>query len=65
MATEGPVPRNVKDDSSSVLGGASLFRESRVVSDDEKRAVRKLDYTVLPVMTMFYFLSFLVRCLSF
>lgn len=29
--------------------------------DLERRAVRKLDYTLLPVMTMFYLLSFLVR----
>lgn len=27
----------------------------------ERRAVRKLDFTILPVMAMFYFLSFLVR----
>ena len=27
---------------------------------EERKAVRKLDYTVLPVMAMFYFLSFLV-----
>jgi sugar phosphate permease len=59
--SEASVPHNVKDDSSSVLGGTGLFREPRVVSDDEKRAVRKLDYTILPVMTMFYFLSFLDR----
>jgi len=32
-----------------------------VDSDLERRAVRKLDYTILPVMTMFYLLSFLVR----
>lgn len=62
--TEPSVPRNVKDDASSELGSASLFRGPRVVSDDEKRAVRKLDYTILPVMTMFYFLSFLVRRVS-
>ena len=29
-------------------------------SDLERKAVRKLDYTILPVMTMFYLLSFLV-----
>jgi hypothetical protein len=28
-----------------------------------RAAVRKLDWTILPIMTMFYFLSFLVRCL--
>ena len=26
-----------------------------------RAAVRKLDWTILPIMTMFYFLSFLVR----
>jgi hypothetical protein len=32
------------------------------VVDEEKvkKAVRKLDLTILPIMTMFYFLSFLV-----
>jgi len=39
----------------------TLVRYSR---DEERRAVRKLDYTVLPVMTIFYLLSFLVRELS-
>lgn len=35
------------------------------VVDEEKvkKAVRKLDLTILPIMTMFYFLSFLVRFL--
>ena len=32
-----------------------------VDSDLERKAVHKLDYTILPVMTMFYLLSFLVR----
>lgn len=31
----------------------------------ERKAVRKLDYAVLPVMTMFYLLSFLVRWYQF
>jgi hypothetical protein len=38
--------------------------EDRVVTDVEKRAVRKLDYTIVPVMTMFYLLSFLVITFS-
>lgn len=51
-----------KDDTFYEVGVASLYsKKPRVVSDDEKRAVRKLDYTIIPVMTMFYFLSFLVR----
>lgn len=29
--------------------------------EDERKAVRRLDYSVLPIMTMFYLLSFLVR----
>ncbi|TDL17656.1 MFS general substrate transporter [Rickenella mellea] len=29
--------------------------------DEERKAVRKLDYTILPIMTMFYLLSFLDR----
>jgi len=36
----------------------TLVRYSR---DEERKAVRKLDYTILPVMTIFYLLSFLVR----
>ena len=35
--------------------------EGEMDKEEERRAVRKLDYTVLPVMAMFYFLSFLVR----
>jgi hypothetical protein len=31
-----------------------------VIEDFEKKAVRRIDYTVLPVMSMFYLLSFLV-----
>ncbi|XP_006461486.1 hypothetical protein AGABI2DRAFT_222276 [Agaricus bisporus var. bisporus H97] len=51
-----------KDDAFYEVGVASLYsKKPRVVSDDEKRAVRKLDYTIIPVMTMFYFLSFLDR----
>ncbi len=30
--------------------------------EDERKAVRRLDYCLLPIMTMFYLLSFLVRC---
>ncbi|KAF9477431.1 MFS general substrate transporter [Pholiota conissans] len=43
---------------------SSLSRESEASVDDEKKvkdAVRKLDITILPIMTMFYFLSFLDR----
>ena len=40
------------------------MRKDRIVTDAEKRAVRKLDYTVIPVMTMFYLLSFLVSLIS-
>ena len=29
--------------------------------EDERKAVRRLDYSLLPIMTMFYLLSFLVR----
>lgn len=36
------------------------MQKDRIVTDAEKRAVRKLDYTVIPVVTMFYLLSFLV-----
>ncbi|KAF8159947.1 MFS general substrate transporter [Crassisporium funariophilum] len=34
---------------------------AKVDPEQERRAVRKLDYTILPVMTMFYLLSFLDR----
>ena len=30
----------------------------------EKKVVRKLDYCLIPLMTMFYFLSFLVRIVN-
>ena len=29
--------------------------------EDERRAVRKLDYTILPLVSLFYLLSFLVN----
>jgi len=39
-------------------------KDTSMESVDEaeiRAAVRKLDWTILPIMTMFYFLSFLVR----
>jgi len=44
----------------SPSGTLCSMQKDRIVTDAEKRAVRKLDYTVIPVMTMFYLLSFLV-----
>ena len=44
----------------SSSGTSYSMQKDRIVTDAEKRAVRKLDYTVIPVMTMFYLLSFLV-----
>ncbi|KAF9451878.1 MFS general substrate transporter [Macrolepiota fuliginosa MF-IS2] len=35
--------------------------KQRIITAAEKRAVRKLDYSIIPVMTMFYLLSFLDR----
>jgi len=43
---------------------ASSAEKDTMESVDEAKiraAVRKLDWTILPIMTMFYFLSFLVR----
>lgn len=34
--------------------------KSRIITAAERRAVRKLDYSIIPIMTMFYLLSFLV-----
>ncbi len=39
----------------------SLEKVTDVDNILEKRAVRKLDWAILPVMTMYYLLSFLVR----
>src|ERR1700683_3541144 len=39
---------------------SSLFEASPVDRELERKALRKLDYTILPVMAMFYFLSFFV-----
>src|ERR1700691_1000910 len=39
---------------------SSLFEASPVDRELERKALRKLDYAILPVMAMFYFLSFLV-----
>jgi sugar phosphate permease len=40
---------------------SSLFEASPVDRELERKALRKLDYAILPVMAMFYFLSFLDR----
>ncbi|KAJ3568327.1 hypothetical protein NP233_g5783 [Leucocoprinus birnbaumii] len=55
--------RPPKEDYSSSEAGdvPATPKQERIVSDAEKRAVRKLDYTIVPVMTMFYLLSFLDR----
>ena len=39
----------------SSSGTSYSMQKDRIVTDAEKRAVRKLDYTVIPVMTMFSF----------
>jgi len=47
---------------SSKDAGVAPGKPVEVVDTElERRAVRKMDYTILPVMTMFYLLSFLVR----
>lgn len=57
-----PVERPPKEDySSSEAGYVATPQKERIVTDAEKRAVRKLDYTIVPVMAMFYLLSFLDR----
>lgn len=38
--------------------------EIHVDEEAERRAVRKLDLTLLPIITMFYFLSFLVSSIN-
>lgn len=55
------VASHAREDSSIELGHAP---KPRIVTDAEKRAVRKLDYSIVPVMTMFYLLSFLVILFS-
>jgi hypothetical protein len=58
MERMNAVPTKSADPQTSSLSDASeeLLVDKRL----ERRAVLKLDYTVLPVMTMLYFLSFLV-----
>lgn len=46
--------------SSEAVNVAGRLNQDRVVTAAEKRAVRKLDYSIIPVMAMFYLLSFLV-----
>jgi MFS family permease len=50
-----PPAKTVESQSSLASHDTPLHRQL------EKQAVRKLDYTILPVMTVFYFLSFLDR----
>lgn len=52
--------RSTRQDCPSSETSWCLAQKNRIVTDAEKRAVQKLDYTVVPVMTMFYLLSFLV-----
>ncbi len=61
----GETFKDIKTDALQTEEGSSIEAGShnakaRVVTEAERRAVRKLDYTIVPVMTMFYFLSFLV-----
>jgi len=48
------------EEGSSIEAGSHNAKE-RIVTEAERRAVRKLDYTIVPVMTVFYLLSFLDR----
>ncbi|KAF9447485.1 MFS general substrate transporter [Macrolepiota fuliginosa MF-IS2] len=52
------VVSQAREDSSIEPGHAP---KHRIVTAAEERAVRKLDYTIVPIMTMFYLLSFLDR----
>ena len=45
---------NYSEENESIRGNRSID------SILEKRAIRKLDYLLMPIMTMFYLLSFLV-----
>ncbi|KXN92712.1 hypothetical protein AN958_06990 [Leucoagaricus sp. SymC.cos] len=56
---ERPSKEDYSSSETGYVGGRNL--QPRIVTDAEKRAVRKLDYTIVPVMTMFYLLSFLDR----
>jgi hypothetical protein len=57
MRHTGTSPVEIVEWQTSSSSEASITSADREL---ERRAVRKLDYTILPVMTMFYLLSFLV-----
>ena len=56
MSSKGPA--SLKS-SSDAIDGVEVGRAFERA--EERRAVRLLDYSLLPIMTMFYLLSFLVR----
>jgi len=43
---------------------SELAKRRHSIEDLERKAVRKIDYHILPVMSMFYLLSFLVSAPS-
>jgi hypothetical protein len=51
-----------RDNSSSplVLQESGVAKKCHSLEDLERKAVRRMDYNILPVMSMFYLLSFLV-----
>lgn len=53
-------PESLDQYGSSTASQSSKVCEYSLDTEAERKAVRKLDLTVLPVVTMFYFLSFLV-----
>lgn len=52
--------KSAEEGSSIGAGSQGHNANQRVITEAERRAVRKLDYAIIPVMTMFYLLSFLV-----
>ena len=53
-----------KEDVSSQSSALQVLKARPIDAEAEKRAVRRLDMAVLPIMTMYYLLSFLVSPLS-
>lgn len=47
--------------SNSTSSGDDAKPEPPIDKELERKAVLKLDYTVLPMMALFYFLNFMVR----
>ncbi|KAK1223469.1 hypothetical protein PQX77_013658 [Marasmius sp. AFHP31] len=61
MSTSSTPMKESKEDVSSQSSALQVLEATPIDAEAEKRAVRRMDMAVLPIMTMYYLLSFLDR----